>query len=66
VADLPTPASVPAPPGIRTRRPESEDAGAVAAVMRAAETAACGHSLVSSGDLLFDWADPRFSLARDA
>ena len=66
MADLPTPGSVPAPPGIHTRRPERGDAEAVAAVMGAAETAACGHSLVSSGDLLFDWADPRFSLARDA
>jgi mycothiol synthase len=66
VADPPTPAGVPAPPGIHTRPPERGDAEAVAAVIHAAETAACGHSLVSSGDLLFDWADPRFSLARDA
>jgi GNAT superfamily N-acetyltransferase len=66
VADPPTPGSVPASPTIRTRRPERDDAEAVAAVMRAAETAACGHSLVSSGDVLFDWADPRSSLARDA
>lgn len=36
------------------------------AVVQAAESAACGNALTNAGDILFDWADPRFSMERDA
>jgi hypothetical protein len=48
-----TPAPAPAPAGIHARRPERQDAAAITAVVRAAETAACGDSLADGGDLLF-------------
>ena len=33
--------------------------------MRAAETAVCGDTSVSPGEVCADWADPRFDMARD-
>jgi ribosomal protein S18 acetylase RimI-like enzyme len=53
------------PCGISVRCAQLGDAEALAGVTRAAETAVRGHSLASVGDILFDWADPRFSLERD-
>jgi mycothiol synthase len=66
MADPSTPRVAPVPPGVHVRRPVHDDAAAIVAVVRAAETVACGHSLAGVGDVLYDWADPRFSLERDA
>jgi mycothiol synthase len=66
MSDPLAPAPAPVPSGLSTRRPRREDAGAVTAVIRAAEVAICGESLANPGDLLFDWADSRVSLDRDA
>ncbi len=57
--------AAPVPPGIRVRCARRDDAEAIATVTSAAEIAACGHSIASVGDVVFDWADPRFSLERD-
>jgi len=55
----------PAPPGFGVRCARRDDVAGIAAVIRAAEIAACGHSMAEVGDVLFDWADPRFSPERD-
>jgi len=54
------------PSGFVVRSPGRDDLDGIVAVMRASEIAASGDSLVTPGEILFDWADPRFSLERDA
>jgi mycothiol synthase len=54
------------PQGFQIRAPRHEDAGAVADLMRACDTANYGEPDTTVEDVRDDWSAPHFDLARDA
>ena len=60
-----TPEETPLPDGYSVRPAVRDDLDEIVAVIRAAETAVCGETSVSPGEISHDWLDPRFDMTRD-